>query len=158
MEKTEIAKYTVTIYDDGSADIVPITERTVTMTHCSSSIRQIVGILEYVNKEWKKKPEVSIHYYVTAGVNTVAAEERINSRSVHSKITRKLRLTMKEFKELVKVCLESGVPDEDPFVIRLRELYNEQIGDEKYSDKPKNRPKKGDKDAIEQLIEVLRQN
>lgn len=141
--KKVIGKYTVIVYDDGSADISPVTERVAVMAQCSSSIRQIVGIVEYVLEAWKKDKEKNIHYYVTAGVNKVAAEEGVTSSTVHSKILRKLNLGMNQFKELLMVSMENKAPEGDEFVRILRESC-------------KIRRKKGDEDAIEQLIDKIR--
>lgn len=141
--KKIVREYRVVIYDDGSADIVPVTERLTILANCSASIRQIVGVIEYVLEE-RKKERKNIHYHVTAGVNKVAAEEEISNSAVHTKILRKLNLSMADFKEMLNKCIENRAPEDDEFVEILRKACEK-------------RSKKGDRDAVESLIKKIRE-
>lgn len=94
-EKKIVAQYTMYVYNTGEVKLIK--KESEDLSECSSSIRQIIGIINHVIDN----PGKHIHYRVTAGVNHVAAQEGVRTASVHSKITKKLGLSMEKFKELL---------------------------------------------------------
>ncbi len=110
MEKRIVAQYTMYVYNTGAVVLVKKEEE---LSECSSSIRQIAGIINYVVDH----PGKHIHYRVTAGVNSVAAQENVRTASVHSKITKKLDLSMQEFKIMLAEYLD-GTSDALEEVLR----------------------------------------
>ena len=84
-----LKRYVTTVFEDGTIKITPFEESHETiksMSDCSSSIRQIVEVCDYVLEH----RDIDIHFATTQGVNVVAAKYNITSSSVHSKLTRKL--------------------------------------------------------------------
>lgn len=84
------------IYDDGYVDIENITYNTSTVCTdgCSSSIRQIIKVIEYVATN---SGDCGIRKKVSNGIVYVAEMEGITTMSVHTKISRKLELSVEEF-------------------------------------------------------------
>jgi len=133
------ATYRLYVYDDGSI-VLKMDEINTNMdlSKCSSSIRQIILIMDYIIKDESKK---GIRRKVSDGINSVARQEGINSSSVHAKITRKLGLSMSDFKNLVEEYFDSNFNQLDTI------LKNACVA----------RTKAADNYAIDQLIRSMHQ-
>lgn len=95
-----LSVYNLYVYDDGSVVLRPISNSSrINTDGASSSIRQIVRTLELVAEGPYNK---GVRRRVSQGITKTARIEGINESSVHSKMTRKLDLSMKEFKDLVE--------------------------------------------------------
>ena len=100
---TLISVYKMYVYDDGRVEIQPEYDSTTAKTSdgalstngCSNTVRQIVRILEYA----MTTDTGTVRSKISGGVNRVAENENITASSVHAKITRKLGMSMVDFKD-----------------------------------------------------------
>lgn len=141
MERKLISRYEVLVYNTGEIEFHPLIEES-NFSKCSSSMRQVLSIIEFVLKYKKEYPHRNIHYGVITAVNRVAQVERVASTTVHSKIIRKLGLSMQEFKSQLNTCIETKAPDDDIFVQRL---YSSCV----------IRNKQADEDGVKKVIEEI---
>lgn len=120
--KKVISRYEVVVFDNGDLEFHPIVEDG-DLRKCSNSMRQILSVIEYVigylEKNPRRNPNRNIHYAVTTAVNSVASFERVTPSTVHAKISRKLGLSMQEFRSQLNTCISSGAPENDILVERL---------------------------------------
>lgn len=125
-----VAQYLVKVFPDGSMKNIKIdiqvdgknnSETTRPLQECSNSIKQIILLIQYVLNYLKEHPQRNIYYTVTSTVNTVAYNERVTSSTVHSKITRYLSLSAKEFREKLDRCIRSKASVSDELVYILRD-------------------------------------
>ena len=103
-EKKIINEYKLLVYDTGEVKLVKEEKEEVDdkeLVRCSSSIRQIIKVINYVVDSPKKNP----YFSVNEGIKRVAEQEGICLSSVHSKITRKFGLSMWDFKRLLEEYL-----------------------------------------------------
>lgn len=103
--KKVISRYVLEVLEDGSLNLIEFDQAFASVppkSECSSSINQIVKICDYILDH----PDDHIHLSTTQGVNHVAKMYGITSSSVHAKITRKLGLSMAEFKKILDEYLE----------------------------------------------------
>lgn len=142
MSRFLISRYEVFVYNNGEIEVVPFVDD-ANLQKCSSSIRQIVGIIEFVLEYLKQNPNNRIHFAVVSAVNHVAYVENITKQSVHTKITRKLNLSMQEFKELLKNCIDEKAPEDNELV---KILYGSCVA----------RTKQADYIAVNEIIEKIR--
>lgn len=133
-----VAVYTMYVYDDGKVELkeVESASNSVSTEGASSSIRQIVKVLEHVANSNSKS---GIRRKVSEGINAVAESEGINSSSVHAKVLRKLELSMEEFKDMVEAYFKG---EDDRLESCLR---NACVA----------RTKAADNAAIEQLFKMI---
>lgn len=133
-----VAVYTMYVYNNGNVDLkeVELDSNSVSTEGASSSIRQIVKVLEHVANS---NSQSGIRRKVNEGINAVAKSEGINVSSVHAKVLRKLNLSMKEFKDLVEKHFESE-DEQLPRVLRSACVA---------------RTKAADNAAIEQLLKMI---
>ena len=107
--------HTMFIYDDGSVVIKESDSLgKIDFGGCSSSMRQIAKVMEHVANDTSSS---GIGKKISQGINAVAASENITQSSVHTKFTRKLGVSMSEFKALVAAYLD-GASDNLLHVLR----------------------------------------
>lgn len=109
MEKL-VATYMLYVYASGKVELKPIVTQTgqINTKGASNSIRQIMKVLEHVARSGNNS---GIRRKVSEGIDAVAESEGINISSVHVKVSRKLGLTMKEFKDQVETYFKDGTGD-----------------------------------------------
>ena len=129
------------IYDDGRVDIENITYNMekVCTEGCSSSIRQIIKVIEYVAKN---SDNSDIRKNVSNGIVYVANMEGISPTSVHAKILRKLELSVEEFKDVLEEYFYEKTP-------RLEEILRKACV---------SRTKSADNAAIDNLFAIINNN
>lgn len=144
MPENLIARHELRIYASGKAELLPLAVDT-SFGECSSSIKQIIMIVEAVMKYYAEEGKAGrhIHFAVTTAVNSVAYKLNVSNPTVYTKITRKLGISMREFKDMLKVCLDSNAPDGDEFVEKLKSCCV-------------NRTKLADEAAVNQLVAKIR--
>lgn len=124
-----LKRYVTTVFEDGTIKITPFEESHETIksvSDCSSSIRQIVEVCDYVLEH----RDIDIHFATTQGVNVVAAKYNITSSSVHSKLTRKLNLEISAFKKYLNDYIE-GSDDTFEKILRNACVARTKIADMK---------------------------
>ena len=119
MASNLLATYILEVYDDGRL-VVKMAQTGTQLGGCSSSIRQIVKIAKYVKDTMDKNPTINIHRPVVDAVNRVALEEDVAVPTIHAKITRKLGMSMAEFKAALADSIKNKAPNGDPFFNELR--------------------------------------
>lgn len=142
MRKELLSRYEVLVYNTGEIEIHPIVDDG-DFNNCSSSMRQVLSIIEFVLQYLKKNPQRRIHFAVVTAINHVANVERVTPSTVHAKIIRKLGLPMSDFKEQLKACIDNKAPDNDVFV---KTLYNSCV----------SRTKQADEAGVKKVIEKIR--
>ncbi|WMJ89265.1 hypothetical protein [Anaerocolumna sp. MB42-C2] len=142
MRKSLIARYEVLVFNTGEIEFRPITDDGG-YTKCSSSIRQILLIVESVLEYMEDYPERNIHFAVVTAVNQVAATESVKQSTVHSKILRKLGFSMQEFKDHLRDCIDNRAPEGDVFV---NTLFNSCV----------SRTKTADEEGVRKVVEKIR--
>ncbi len=129
--------YKMYVYESGRVELVLQTSE-IDLSNCSQSVRQLSHIMEYILNH----PGKHIHCRVVEAVNDVAETERIHPSSVHSKITQKLGVSMRTFKNICQSYFDGESDD-------LEELLkNAIVQRKKYAS--------ADEAAINNLIERLR--
>ena len=138
MEKV-VAVYKMFLYNRGKVELKPVTLNNgmVDTQGASSSIRQIVKVLEHVATS---NSDSGIRRKVSEAINAVAEDEGITMSSVHAKVGRKLGLSMEEFKDQVETYFTDNSGELEST------LRNACVA----------RTKAADDAAIEQLLEMIK--
>lgn len=130
MRKELLSRYEVLVFSTGEIEVHPIIDEG-DLKDCSSSMRQILTIIEFVLQYKKDYPQRNIHYAVVSAVNHVSAMERVTPPTVHAKINRKLGLSMQDFKKQLQDCIDKKAPAND---VLVQELYNACVSRTKQAD------------------------
>lgn len=150
-EKKIIFTYTVNVYDDGSAEIVPVTAVTdgaqekldspatakVGTHDVSAKIRQITDVLVYVQEHYHEKIESQTHVdYLLAmkltlkdAISQVSDSYGISKQSVSDKLCRQLGKSMNEWPALLKSCFLDRNYDELMQLLLSNIATGYEIGD-----------------------------
>lgn len=126
------------IYDDGKVEVKDITynKDEVCTDGCSSSIRQVIKVIEYVAKNLDDK---DMRKSVSEGIVHVADMEGIKSVSIYTKISRKLNLSADQFKRLLEEYFYQKTP-------RLENLLRAACV---------SKTKSADNEAIDNLLKMI---
>ena len=91
--------YKMFVYDDGKVVLKPDMNEEIDTSQCSSSIRHIVMMLKYACENTNAGDKVSSK--LSEAISMIATNDGITTPSVHAKVTRKLGVTMEQFKNIV---------------------------------------------------------
>lgn len=109
-----LSQHELRVFSDGAIEIHEIHPPIVKnagdgdFKNCSSSMRQILLVIEFVFQYHKDHPDKNLYYALTTAIKYVASTEKVTDSTVHAKITRKLGLSMPDFREQLKIFITDG--------------------------------------------------
>lgn len=116
-----IAKYELTVYEDGSTELLPINlyeEDNINLSKCSSRIGQILSIILCVKNDER---DIGLQDKITDAIKTVAVQYKVAVATCNDKVSRQLGISTDRFRQYVSACLDGEV-------IEFKELLKQRVG------------------------------